>query len=582
VSALDALRSPQRMPRPASLAGAPPPAQRTGAGGSKEDAMAIERDDEQAKAVSRRGFLSGLGAGAAGAAGAVVLPTDAAAQSRPTTRPDRFSRLFPGLRSFAEETPEVTRALIELGKRGGIMDANDNLAAGPTALIADATLSLNNPDNAAPHTAGTTFLGQFLDHDMTFDTTSRLGIATRPERSPNLRTPMFDLDTVYGGGPAATPQLYNRDKTTFRVEDGGLFEDLPRDRRNTAIIGDPRNDENMMISGLQVAFLLFHNRVVEMLRDDDRRRSSRDGDSTFEEARRIVTWHYHWIILHEFLPAILGQNIVDDIRSRGRRIFTPRAGEQSIPVEFQLMYRFGHSLIRPSYRANLNGDPTTTPSGGPFFAFIFDPAGEGQGDPIDLRGGARAQRRFIGWQTFFDFGTIERPRPVGGQVGALAQDVRRNKIIDTTISTPLFLLPLGTIAGGVEGTPISLPTRNLLRHLTWSVPSGQDVARFLRIPALSSNDLSDLRQFRVGLERSTPLWFYILREAHLMTRGARLAGIGARIIGEVFIGLLELDRNSYLSVNPRWRPTLPSRRRGNFDMVDLLTFAKVDPVNRRQ
>ena len=131
----------------------------------------------------------------------------------------------------------------------------------------------------------------------------------------------------------------------------------------------------------------------------------------FAEARRLVTWHYQWIIVNEFLPHIIGASLVNDILSRGRRFYTPRAGEQSIPVEFQgAAYRFGHSMVRPSYRANLAGD-----SGGPFFGFIFDPAGEGQPDPVDLRGGARARRRFIGWQTFFDFGgdqhaTCGRPR----------------------------------------------------------------------------------------------------------------------------------------------------------------------------
>jgi hypothetical protein len=112
-----------------------------------------------------------------------------------------------------------------------------------------------------------TFLGQFLDHDMTFDATSRLGVPTRPERSTNTRTPALDLDSVYGGGPDTSPQLYDpNDRVKFRVEFGGRFEDLPRGDNNRAIIADPRNDENLMIAGLQAAFLLFHNRVVDSIR----------------------------------------------------------------------------------------------------------------------------------------------------------------------------------------------------------------------------------------------------------------------------------------------------------------------------
>jgi hypothetical protein len=89
------------------------------------------------------------------------------------------------------------------------------------------------------------------------------------------------------------------------------------------------------------------------------------------------------------------------------------------------------------------------------------------------------------------------------------------------------------------------------------------------------------QEFGVGFERSTPLWYYILKEAEV-AGGARLAGVGARIIGEVFIGLLQLDPNSYLARNPRWRPTLPSRTRGAFTMVDFLTLAGVDPASRGQ
>jgi hypothetical protein len=518
-------------------------------------------EDKPSKGVSRRGFLGGVGT-AAGAAGAVVLgPSHAIAQVAPTvaTRTDRFSRIFERLPSFAEATPAVQAALTELGAPGGLLDAKDPLEVGPVRLITEPALSPNNRDNAA-HTAGITFLGQFLDHDMTFDTTSRLGVPTRPDRSPNARTPALDLDSVYGRGPSEDSQLYERDRTRLRVESGGAFEDLPRTADGTAIIADPRNDENLMIAGLQVAMLKFHNRIVDMLRADNRR--AQDRDSVFREARQIATWHYQWIIVNEFLPAIVGGPLVGDILTRGGRFYRPRPGEQSIPVEFQgAAYRFGHSMVRPSYRANLAGD-----GGAAFFGMIFDPAGEDQADPVDLRGGARAPRRFIGWQTFFDFG------------GDQTTNVRPNKVIDTRISTPLFNLPLGAIASG--DPPTALPQRNLLRHLTWSIPSGQSIARAMGIRPLDSAQLAELAPFGVDLDRSTPLWYYVLKEAEL-AGGARLAGVGARIVAEVFIGLLAADTRSYLH-QPRWRPTLPSRSRGTFRMIDLLTFAQVDPASRGQ
>jgi hypothetical protein len=548
--------------------------------------MQEQQPETQSRGVSRRGFLTGIGAGAAGAAGAAVLPTDALAQQErepASTRTDRFTRMFE-LRPFAEPTPQVQQALRDIGAAGGLMDAKDNLAAGPVNLILDPALSANNPDNSGL-TAGVTFFGQFLDHDMTFDTTSRLAVPARPERSPNARTPTLDLDSVYGGGPTVSPQLYDpSDRAKFRVESGGQFEDLPRESNGRAIIADPRNDENMMIAGLQVAFLQFHNRVVDMLRGEgeDHRLAAAEaeteaqasggavaevGDSdrtrnVFEEARRLVTWHYQWIIVHEFLPLIVGSSLVNDVLSRGRRFYTPRAGEQSMPVEFQgAAYRFGHTLVRPSYRANLAGD-----NGNAFFGFIFDPAGEGSPDPIDLRGGARAARRFIGWQTFFNFG------------GDQAADVRTTKQVDTRISTPLFNLPLGAIASGDQ--PTALPQRNLLRHLTWSLPSGQAIAARMGIRPLTQSQLRELTPFGSNLDRSTPLWYYILKEAEV-AGGARLAGVGARIVAEVFLGLLSLDSSSYLG-HSRWQPTLPSRRRGTFGVVDFLTLAGVDPASRGQ
>src|SRR5262245_24455841 len=230
----------------------------------------------------------------------------------------------------------------------------------------------------------------------------------------------------------------------------------------TAIIGDPRNDEHVVIAGMQAAFLKFHNNVVDQLRAG----GTAGEAEVYSQARRLTTWHYQWMILHEFLPLFVGQSMVNSIVRRGRRVYRPKKGEAFIPVEFQsAAYRFGHSLVRPSYRANLAGD-----GGRPFFGFIFDPAGEGQSDPVDLRGGARAPRRFIGWQTFFDFG------------GNQSANVRPPKIIDTKISSPLFNLPLGAIASGDR--PTALPQRNLLRHLTWSLPSGQAIARAMRVPAL--------------------------------------------------------------------------------------------------
>jgi Animal haem peroxidase len=514
--------------------------------------------------VSRRSFLRGLGGSAVGAGayaathGAATLGGHVAeAQTGRSSSPLNFGRMFPSLPPFAADSEALQAALTDIGRPGGLLDANDNLAAGPVELILDPALSVNNVDNTT-HTAGTTFLGQFLDHDVTFDAASPLGVPTDPQQSRNTRTPSLDLDSLYGGGPTASPALYQSDRTKLRIESGGQFEDVPRDGSGRAIISDPRNDENVIIAGLQAAMIKFHNRVVDIVRAERRTLPS----LVFTEARRRVTWHYQWIVVREFLPQIIGQSVIDNIFQRGRRWYRPPFNGAFMPVEFQgAAYRFGHSMVRPSYRANLAGD-----NGAAFFGMIFDPAGQGQADPVDLRGGARAPRRFIGWQTFFDFGDGE---------------VKPNKIIDTHLSTPLFDLPLGAIASGQP--PTSLPVRNLLRHITWSQPSGQAIARTIGATPLSSGDLSELAAYGLGLERSTPLWYYILKEAELVTDGLRLGPVGARIVGEVFIGILQLQPDSYLN-RFRWRPNLPRRSgsTGDYRMVDLLTLAGVDPTSRGQ
>ena len=526
----------------------------------------------QSGGIDRRTFLRALGSTVVALGGSGLLGTRNAIAQRFVLREENFGRLFPELDPFFEQaSSQLNAALLDIGKPGGLLDAKDDLAAGPVALIVDPALSVNNPNNPT-HTAGTTFMGQFMDHDMTFDLTSRLGEPTEPEDSPNARTPALDLDSVYGGGPRRSPELYEQtggSRIKFKVESGGLFEDLPRTSNKTAIIADPRNDENLIIAGLHAAFLLFHNQAVDYV---TQRHPGWDSDEVFDEARRLTRWHYQWMIVHEFLPLFIGQPLVDEILHGGRKFYRPRVA--FIPVEFQgAAYRFGHTMVRPSYRANLAGD-----EGAPFFAMIFDPEEQGQDDPDDLRGGARAKRRFVGWQTFFDFGPTFTDGP-----GNTNPAIRSNKLIDAKISTPLFHLPLAAIPSG--DPPTSLPQRNLLRHVTWSLPSGQGIAREMGVDPLSRSELQELSGYELGLDSSTPLWYYVLKEGALRANGFTLGPVGGRIVGEVIIGLLELNRNSYLSRAPLWKPTLPTFNgpvTGDFRMIDFLAFAGVDPASRGQ
>ena len=473
----------------------------------------------------------------------------------------RFGRLFPMLPPFAPDTPSIRDALTELGAPGGPMDADDDLSD-PITLITDPAKSHDNPNNPTM-TAGFTFLGQFLDHDMTFDPTSSLARRQDPESIRNFRIPALDLDSLYGGGPGASPHLYDRSvdggRTSFLTEeisgstavsvDGGTRYDLPRNSQGIALAGDPRNDENLIICQLHLALLRFHNAVVADVRAD-LGPTLTDGE-IFAEAQRTVRWHYQWLIVHEFLPKTVGQSILDDVLTNGPKHYKWR-NDPYIPVEFSVAaYRFGHSQVRPSYRANFG--TSATDASQQFFALIFNPAAVDPDDPADLRGGCRAARRFIDWQTFFDFGD-NRARP--------------NKKIDTTLSTVLF-----NLMGQSPGTPTSLATRNLLRGLTMELPSGQAVARAMKLPELAPGDLADLPP---RLHQRTPLWFYILREAAVTADGEHLGPVGGRIVAEVIVGLIKGDRQSYLRQAPDWTPTYGSG--DAFTIVDLLETAGVVPA----
>ena len=471
----------------------------------------------------------------------------------------RFGRLFGGLPPFATDTPYIREALTEIGAPAGPMDALDDLTD-PVTLITDPAKSAHNANNPTM-TAGFTFLGQFLDHDMTFDPTSSLARRQDPESIRNFRIPALDLDSVYGGGPVVSPHLYDatidNGQTTFLIEpipgsntvsiDRSQRYDVPRNSQLTALTGDPRNDENLIISQLHLAFLRFHNRVVSDVRVDLGVGSL--PQEVFAEAQRVVRWHYQWMVLHQFLPTTVGDQTTEDVLEHGRRFYTWR-NDPFIPIEFSVAaYRFGHSQVRPSYRANFGTSATDATQ--QFFALIFDPNAADPADPNDLRGGRRAARRFIDWQTFFDFGD-GRARP--------------NKKIDTVLSTPLFSLP-----GQPTGTPTSLATRNLIRNLTMGVPSGQRVAAAMQLPPLAPADLADLSQYT--LDTRTPLWFYVLREAQVTSAGEHLGPVGGRIVAEVIVGLIQGDRTSYLRQDPDWTPTYGSD--DNFTMVDLLRAAGV-------
>lgn len=430
----------------------------------------------------------------------------------------KYGRMLPALPALKIDE-NVLRAL---GRSGSTMDL-------PAGAADDGAA-----DNARIP-AGFPVLGQFIAHDITRDPSMLHHHATVKELR-NFRTPRLDLEVVYGAGALANPYFYDLhdpDKFLIGTNDAGEPGDVPRNAQGQALIADPRNDVHTLISQLHLAFLVFHNRIVDRLHAQ-----GVHGDAAVDEARRLAAWHYQWIVVHEFLPLSVGGEMVDGIRRDGHLLYAYE-GRPFIPVEFaDAAYRFGHPQMRPTYRLN---DEAAG------LAIFPDLAG--------TRPVPSAHR--VDWSRFF---TIPGRRPP-----------QASKRIDARLPHALMDLPESVVGETERPEEHSLAYRDLERGVDCDLPSGEAVARLIGTPPLPREAIG-LQAF--GWDGETPLWFYILKEAEIQCRGERLGDVGGRIVAEVLLGLLEGDPQAYVNVDPKWRPTLPGKGAGEFTMADLLTFAE--------
>ncbi len=485
----------------------------------------------------------------------------------------KFGRLFPNLRPL---TPSI-ESLDELGK--AMVDINGAEPGDPEGAT--------NPDptrDNATIPAGYTYLGQFIDHDITFDPTTLKEVQVDPLSVQNFRTPALDLDSIYGSGPVGQPFLYQLDVGDPKISDPDQFligsttkvanpqdtieskpNDIPRAVSTLALTSDPRNDENLIVAQLHITFLKFHNKVVQGIKNGSIKQESPLQQTPFDEARDLVIWHYQWIVLNDFLRRILDTEQLDLVVKQGRSFYRPRA-EAFIPVEFSAAaYRLGHSMIRSVYDYNRifstdrNSPGFITPA---TLQLLFEftaksgdqntPGGPGIGPK---KSQTLPSNWIIDWRRFFEL------EP--------AVKVNFSRKLDPFLADPLAAVPN-------IPEPRSLAARNLRRGSSLGLPSGQSVARFLRFEPLKSSEIAQgpdgIVAKKLGFDIETPLWYYILKEAQVQADGKHLGKVGSRIIAEVFVGLLQLDSSSFLAKRPNWRPTLPAKVPGTFTMADLLNF----------
>lgn len=467
-------------------------------------------------------------------------------------------------------------------------------------------MTANAPDVDSRIPAGFTYLGQFVDHDLTRDMTDvAFGTPVAASELTQARSPALDLDSVYGRGPVEQPAFYAADGVRLKIgrtQESGPPPiaqlaldgfDLPRKGAGTANpeearmaeIPDPRNDENLAVGQTHLAFLRFHNKVCDRLAA-----SGIPSTMLFEKAREVVVKHYQWMLRSDFLPRIVDPAIVNDVFTNGRRVIEVGVADfPTMPIEFSVAaYRLGHSMIRDKYDWNAVfgqggaiGDLGTLDN---LFRFSGTSGNLSPGSNVDnpLEGTfERLPTNWVAdWTRLYDFVADGTPE--------LAPETNLNfaRPIDTRLTDPLKNLPLG--AFGARGAAVpdiqrNLAFRNLVRGRMVGLAPGQEVAahiaaRVPRTPTLTAaqilgSNLGGLPQtLRNELVAATPLWFYILREAEL--NNGRLGAVGGRIVAETFHRAMEGSRISILR-DPYFVPSLPSHPQmpNTFRMTDLLRIA---------
>ena len=474
-----------------------------------------------------------------------------------------YRRMFPTLKGkLVRPAPDMEKGLIELGSR---------------MTDSDEPVEKENQPQLPP--AGYTYFGQFIDHDLTFDLTP-LATADKVDvdHMQNFRTPFLDLDHVYGGGPNLSPFLYekgdpNAERFLIGKSTGSATsdDDLPRNSQGIALVGDPRQDENLILAQLHLAFLKLHNFVIAQGNLDPYRH---EGESDFVAAQRAVKWHYQWAVCNDYLRYILHPSVFKQLPAKLKKsLLESPPADFKIPIEFSAAaFRFGHSMVRDVYKTGVNKSHGHLVKLHDFLQQTGIVGGVNFTLPAEW---------VVCWNRFFFISDLARSR------------INRARKIDTQIANELHQLESPLVGKGASVVkPFSvqlpnepfeprLPVRTLLRGFRMRLPSGEEVASQLAIerPDLGIGGLQEdqivegphkdiLTDPRYGLRWNTPLWYYLLKEAEITEaefvingkevkkRGTCLGPIGSWIVANVILNAVVSDEDSYLRSQEAWKPTL--------------------------
>ncbi len=432
--------------------------------------------------------------------------------------------------------------------------------------------------------SGYTYLGQFIDHDISLDSAV---VDRRPpwdiipyESIYNMRTPWLDLETIYGHknptniGELSRASILAPNSAFLKLGDTvpGLRvnkvcreKDLPRNKGFAQIV-DMRNDENLAVAQTQVAFIRFHNAVVRHLLKG----GAKNNSDTFEGARELVILHYQWIVIHDYLPKVIKQSVLDDVLKNGNQFYFPEEKHPYIPLEFSTAaFRGSHSMIRNSYNWNRIFNDEPAPSGSPARLYeLMQNTGKG-----GLGGKSNLQTDWlINWNWFY-------------KLSGFAQNERFNyaSAINTKLAQQLgFLLDQQGQPPMHFARESSLAALDLYRARASRVPSGQTVAKTIYGTggrSLESKQIANLLPpiIKSSFSEETPLWFYLLAEGEIEEQGQRLGEIGSRIVAETLVMLTKLTRPSIFESDFRPDSALASYE-GEFGMVEMFEFiADGDP-----